>query len=48
MKTNPDKFQAICIGKKPNDKIKSFQIGDTDITCENNVSLLDINTDFML
>ena len=48
MKTNPDKFQAVCIGKKPNDNIKSFRICDTDITCENSVSLLGINTDIML
>ena len=26
-KTNPDKFQAICIGKKTHDNIESFQIG---------------------
>ena len=48
MKTNPDKFQAVCIGKKLNDNIKSFRIGDTDITCEKNVSLLGINAVFML
>ena len=27
MKANPDKFQAICIGKKTHDNIESFQIG---------------------
>ena len=32
MKANPDKFQAICAGKKCHDNIKSFRIGDTDIS----------------
>ena len=40
MKANPDKFQAICAGKKCHDNIKSVRIGDTDISCEDNVSLL--------
>ena len=48
MKANPDKFQAICAGKKCHDHIKSFRIGDTDISCEDNVSLLGVNIDFML
>ena len=48
MKANPEKFQAICVGKKSNDNIKSFTIGDTDITCDDNVTLLGINIDFML
>ena len=45
MKANPDNFQAICIGKKTNGNIESFRIGDTDIKCENNVTLLGINID---
>ena len=48
MKANPEKFQAICVGKKSHDNIKSFTIGDTDITCDDNVTLLGINIDFML
>ena len=48
MKANPEKFQAICVGKKSHDNIKSFKIGDTDITCDDNVTLLGINIDFML
>ena len=48
MKANSDKFQDICIGKKTNDNIESFRIGDTDIKCENNDTLLGINIDFML
>ena len=48
MKANPDKFQAICVGKKAHDNIESFQIGQTNIKCEENVPLLGINIDFML
>ena len=48
MKANPNNFQAICVGKKTNDNIKSLRIGDTDINCENNVSLLGIIIDCML
>ena len=47
MKANPDKLQAI-IGKKTYDNIETFRIGETVIECENNVSLLGINSDFML
>ena len=36
MKANPDKFQAICIGKKIYDNIETFRIGETDVQCENN------------
>ena len=48
MKAIPDKFQAICIGKKTYDNIETLRIGETDIKCESNVSLLGINIDFML
>lgn len=48
MKANPEKFQAICVGKKSHDIIKSFTIGDTVITCDYNVTLLGVNIDFML
>ena len=33
MKANPDKFQAICIGKKTYDNIETFRVGETDIKC---------------
>ena len=46
--SQPDKFQAICIGKKAHDNIESFQIGQTNIKCEENVTLLGINIYFML
>ena len=48
MKANPDKFQAICIGKKTHDNIESFQIGLTNIKCDDSVTLLGINIDYML
>ena len=49
-KAHPDKFQAqaICVGKKARENIKLFQIGQTNITCEENVTRLGINIDFML
>ena len=48
MKANPDKFQAICVEKKALDNIQSFQIAQTSIKCEENVTLLGINIYFML
>lgn len=42
-----DKFHAICLGKKANEteRITSFNITNTEINCENNVTLLVVNTD---
>ena len=48
MKANLDKFQAICIGLKSHDAISSFKINDTIIKCDDNVTLLGVNIDFML
>ena len=48
MQANPDKFQAICIGKKTYEAIKHFQMNDTAIQCQSNVSLSDVHIDFML
>ena len=48
MKANHDKFLAKCIRKKTYDSVEIFRIGETDIKCENNVSLLGVNIDFML
>ena len=48
MKANPSKFQAICAGKKAFENIKSFQIDSVNIRCEENVTLLGINIDFLL
>ena len=48
MKAYPDKFQAMCVGKRTFDAIKSFQLGDTKITCEEKVSLLGVTIDVHL
>ena len=47
-KANPNKFQAICVGKKAYDNIKSFQIDNANIKCEDNVTLLGVSIDFLL
>ena len=48
MKANADKFQAICIGQKSHDAISSFKLNATFIKCDDNVSLLGVDIDFML
>ena len=48
MKANPDKFQAICVGKRTFDAFTSFQLGNTMITCEDKVSLLGGSLDVQL
>ena len=48
MKANPNKFQAICVGQKAYDGIKSFTIDNVEIKCEDSVTLLGVNIDFLL
>ena len=48
MKANPEKFQAICLGKRAYEGIDSFDLEGTQIKCEENVTLLGINIDHML
>ena len=48
MKANPTKFQAICIGKNAHENIASFKVDSVEIKCEENVTLLGANIDFML
>ena len=50
MKANPSKFQAIhvCIGKNAHGGITSFNIDSEEIKCDDNVTLLAININFML
>ena len=48
MKANPDKFQAICLGHKAANNIKSFKISNTEIKCEENITLLGVNIDYQL
>ena len=42
------KFQAICIGKNAHENIASFKVDSVEIKCEENVTLLGVNIDFML
>ena len=37
MQANPDKFQAISVGKKTHAEMKNIQIAVVNITCEENV-----------
>jgi hypothetical protein len=48
MQANPEKFQAIAVGKKSFDKSPIFQIGTANISCDEVVKLLGIDIDFML
>ncbi|KAG1660326.1 hypothetical protein GQR58_022067 [Nymphon striatum] len=48
MKANPDKFQALAIGKKTWSQNISFQIDDISIPCEESVKLLGVDIDFKL
>ena len=49
MKANPEKFQAIAIGKKTFNKEPVFNLkGDINITCEDTVKLLGIEIDYQL
>lgn len=48
MKANPNKFQTICVGQKAHDSIKSFLIDNVEIKCEDSVTLLGVNIDFLL
>ena len=48
MKANTNKFQAMCVGLKSYENIKSFQIENADIKCEDSVTLLGVSIDFRL
>lgn len=48
MKANPDKFQAIAVGKKTHDKSPVFKLGNASIECEDIVKLLGVDIDFNL
>jgi hypothetical protein len=48
MKANPDKFQAIAIGKKTKNENFSFNLNGNIITCEDDVKLLGVTIDFEL
>ena len=48
MQANPDKFQAIALGKKTHDANISFNLNDNVIKCDDEVKLLGVTFDFML
>ena len=48
MQANPDKVQAIAVGKKTYDKKPVFSIGDANISCDDVVKLLGVDIDFKL
>ena len=48
MQANPDKFQALAVGKRTHDKQPVFSIQGINISCEETVKLLGIDIDFLL
>ena len=48
MQANPDKFQAIAVGKKTHDETISFNLDGNIIKCDDEVKLLGVTFDFML
>ena len=48
MQANPDKFQAISVGKKTHSALASLEIADVSIPCSENVKLLGVELDYKL
>ena len=48
MQANPEKFQALAIGKKTFDKKPVFEINDVKISCDESVKLLRVEIDYLL
>ena len=48
MQANPDKFQAIAVGKKTHDKKHMIKINSATVVCEDEVKLLSVDIDFNL
>jgi hypothetical protein len=48
MQANPEKFQAISVGRKTHDKNVMFNLNGINISCEGEVKLLGISIDFTL
>ena len=48
MQANPDKFQAIMLGKPGFENCKSLFLNGTEIKCEDSVKLLGVTIDFLL
>jgi hypothetical protein len=47
MQANPEKFQAIAVGKKSFDKSPIFQIGTANISCDEVIKLLGVDIDLI-
>ena len=48
MQANPEKFQAIGVGKRTNDMNLTINVSDTQIKCEDVVKLLGVDIDYQL
>lgn len=48
MQANPDKFQAIAVGKKTHHETISFNLNGNIIKCDDEVKFLGVTFDFML
>ena len=48
MKANPEKFQAISLGKKTHDLNLNFKFRNVEIKCDKEVKLLGVTIDFLL
>ena len=48
MQANPERFQAIAVGKKTFEKHPVFNFESVNITCEEDVKLLGVDIDFNL
>ena len=48
MQANPEKFQAISVGKKTHDKNVMFNLNGINLSCEDEVKLLGVTIDFKL
>ena len=48
MKANPDKFQAIAVGKRTKDENITFNIDNNILHCDDHVKLLGVTIDFKL
>ena len=48
MPANPDKVQAISVGKKTYAEMKDIQIANVNIKCEDNVKFLGVELDYKL
>ena len=48
MKAYPEKFLALCVGKRAYEGIDSSEVQGIKIKCEESVTLVGINIDYML